>query len=97
MGAMHQFEGLSRDVIGAALAVHCGLGPGFLESIYHAAMRVSLAHRGIPFESELPVDISFESSFMTFTSCSSGPTSERRICTSVCCLISMPPSSQLGA
>jgi GxxExxY protein len=54
------FEQISAAIIGAALAVHKELGPGFLESIYHSAMRVSLAHRSIPFESQLPVDIYFE-------------------------------------
>jgi GxxExxY protein len=42
------------------LAVHQELGPGFLESIYDAAMRVSLAHRCIPFKSQYPVDVCFE-------------------------------------
>jgi GxxExxY protein len=55
-----RFEDLSSRVIGAALAVHKELGPGFLESVYHTAMRVSLAHRAIPFESQRPVDIGFE-------------------------------------
>ena len=55
-----RFEKLSAEVIGAALSVHKELGPGFLESIYHSAMRTSLAHRGIPFDSELPVTIGFE-------------------------------------
>ena len=54
------FEALSADVIGAALAVHRELGPGFLESVYHAAMRISLAHRAIPFISQLPVEVGFE-------------------------------------
>jgi GxxExxY protein len=57
---VHQFEEISSRVIGAALAVHRGLGPGFLESVYHAAMKVSLAHRSVPFMSEVPVDIRFE-------------------------------------
>jgi len=56
----HQFEDLSAQVIGAALAVHKGLGPGFLESTYHAAMRVSLAHRALPFDSQSPFEITFE-------------------------------------
>jgi GxxExxY protein len=55
-----RFEELSAEVIGAALSVHKELGPGFLESIYHAAMRVSLGHRGVPFDSELLVSIGFE-------------------------------------
>jgi GxxExxY protein len=56
----HQFEGLSAQVAGAALAVHKELGPGFLESVYHAAMRISLAHRELPFESQFPFEITFE-------------------------------------
>jgi GxxExxY protein len=55
------FEQISADIIGAALVVHRELGPGFLESIYHAALRVSLLHRFIPFESQFPVDVCFES------------------------------------
>jgi GxxExxY protein len=55
-----QFEDLSADVIGAALVVHKRLGPGFLESTYHSAMRVSLAHRALPFESQLPFETLFE-------------------------------------
>jgi GxxExxY protein len=55
-----RFEELSSKVIGAALAVHRELGPGFLESVYHCAMRVSLTHRGIAFESQYPVDMTFE-------------------------------------
>jgi GxxExxY protein len=31
-----------------------------LESTYHTAMRVSLAHRGLPFESQLFFEIAFE-------------------------------------
>jgi GxxExxY protein len=54
------FDQASADIIGAALAVHRELGPGFLESIYHAAMRISLTHRSIPFQSQYPVSVSFE-------------------------------------
>jgi GxxExxY protein len=56
----HRFEQLSAEVIGAALAVHKELGPGFLESVYHAAIRVALAHRSIPFVSQQLVNICFE-------------------------------------
>jgi GxxExxY protein len=55
-----RFEVLSGRVIEAALAVHKQLGPGFLESVYHSAMRISLTHRALPFESQLPVNIAFE-------------------------------------
>jgi GxxExxY protein len=55
-----RFEELSSKVIGAALAVHKELGPGFLESVYHSALRVALTHRAVPFESQLPIDMEFE-------------------------------------
>jgi hypothetical protein len=54
-----RFEELSSRVIGAALAVHREIGPGFVESVYHSAMRVSLLHRAISFESEVPIEIAF--------------------------------------
>ena len=44
----HDFEPLSARIIEAAIAVHKALGPGFLESIYHAALRVALSRSGIP-------------------------------------------------
>ena len=56
----HEFEDLSSKVIAAALAVHRQLGPGFLEPVYHEAMKVSLSHRAVPFQSQVPVDINFE-------------------------------------
>ena len=56
----HHFENLSKDIIGAALAVHRVLGPGFLETTYHQALRVSLGHRGLPFESQVGFSIRFE-------------------------------------
>jgi GxxExxY protein len=56
----HEFEPLSSQVIEAAIAVHRELGPGFLESVYHKAMRVALDHRGIPYENQKEVHITFE-------------------------------------
>ncbi len=43
--------------IGAALAVHRQLGPGFLESIYSKALCIELAARGLPFEKEKSIDV----------------------------------------
>ena len=55
-----EFDDLSYRVIGVALEVHQVLGPGLLESMYHAAMRVALRHRGFKYESEVRVPVRFE-------------------------------------
>ncbi len=42
-----QIETLAKSVISAAIEVHRTLGPGFLESIYEAALCSELNHRNI--------------------------------------------------
>lgn len=56
----HQFDDLSGRVIEAAIAVHRELGPGFLESIYEAALCTAFRHRGIVYECQKEVPIFFE-------------------------------------
>jgi len=48
-------EALIEQVIGAAIEVHRGLGPGFQEVTYHKALMIELDHCGITYESEVPV------------------------------------------
>jgi len=55
-----RFEASSGRVIGAAIAVHRELGPGFLESIYHKALCIALSNRQIAFETQKPVVVHFE-------------------------------------
>ena len=42
-----EFDALSSRVINSALKVHRELGPGFLESIYQAALLVQLRRDGL--------------------------------------------------
>ena len=51
-------ELVASEVIGAAIEVHCRLGPGFLEKIYNEAMCLELDARRIPFERERAVAVS---------------------------------------
>ena len=45
--------------IGCAIAVHRELGPGFLESIYRKAMYLELEARGLSYERERPIRVSY--------------------------------------
>ena len=50
-------EELTGRIIACAIAVHKALGPGFLESVYEAAMAVELKHAGLKVESQKPLQI----------------------------------------
>ena len=53
-------ERLAKKTIGAAIEVHKALGPGYLESLYHEAMKVELQRRRLSFESEYEVPIGYK-------------------------------------
>ncbi len=42
-----ELEELTEKIIGAAIAVHRELGPGFIESVYERAMVVELEYIGL--------------------------------------------------
>jgi GxxExxY protein len=48
-----------QETIGAAIAVHRALGPGFLESIYRKAMCLELDSRNVAYEVERPVRVTY--------------------------------------
>ena len=51
---------LVYKVNGAAIEVHKALGPGLLESVYHKCLKKELTIRGISFQSELLVPVSYK-------------------------------------
>lgn len=59
MGELGNRE-LSGRVIEAAIAVHRALGPGFIESIYENALCIELGRRGIEFERQKTIAITYE-------------------------------------
>jgi GxxExxY protein len=54
------FDPLSRRINRAALRVHRALGPGFLESVYHGALRIALKQERLAFENEAEVRIFYD-------------------------------------
>ena len=51
---------ITQRIIGAAIAVHRDLGPGFLESIYEEALAVEFALQGIGFVRQKPVNLFYK-------------------------------------
>jgi len=51
---------LTEKIIGLAITVHRKLGPGFLESVYQAALAYELERVGIPFEKEKSLPVQYE-------------------------------------
>ena len=55
-----KFELGSSRAIGAAIAVHRALGPGFVEAVYQKAMCIALTNRSIKYETQKAVTVFFE-------------------------------------
>lgn len=51
---------LTREIIGAAIAVHKELGPGLLENAYHACLEFELLQRHIPFKRQMPLPVVYK-------------------------------------
>jgi GxxExxY protein len=55
-----RLNAITREIISAALRVHRVFGPGLLEAIYRLALAIELAKRGLVFQVEVPLEISYE-------------------------------------
>jgi GxxExxY protein len=53
-------EELTEKIIRACIEVHKILGPGFLESIYHNALKIELAKLKLFFESEREIKVFYQ-------------------------------------
>ncbi len=54
------YKELTFAVIGAAMEVHRILGPGFLEAVYQSALARELDLRGIHFEQQIRLPVSYK-------------------------------------
>jgi GxxExxY protein len=55
-----ELNAVTSTVIGAALEVHRVLGPGFLESVYEEALAIELELRGVSYERQKPIGVSYK-------------------------------------
>ena len=51
---------LTSQIIGAAIEVHRGLGPGLLESAYQACLAREFSLQSLPFEQEKPLPVEYK-------------------------------------
>lgn len=54
------YKALSFAIVGAAMEVHKILGSGFLESVYQAALEKELTLRGVPFQRQVELPVSYK-------------------------------------
>jgi GxxExxY protein len=52
-------NGITHEVIGAAIRIHSALGPGLLESAYRACLRRELVLRKFRFQAEVALPITY--------------------------------------
>ncbi len=51
---------LTYRIIGAAMAVHNGIGPGYKEEVYERALAIELERRQIAARRQVPVEVQYE-------------------------------------
>ncbi|MBN1877015.1 MAG: GxxExxY protein [Anaerolineae bacterium] len=54
------YKDFSYQIVGAAMEVHRILGPGFLEAVYEASLAHELGLRGLPFERQKHLPVTYK-------------------------------------
>ena len=60
MTERERLNGITEEIIGAAIQVHRVLGPGLLESAYEACLAFELGRRGLKVEQQKPLPLIYE-------------------------------------
>lgn len=58
------FKEEAYKITGACMEVHKELGSGFLEAVYHEALRLELKRQGIPFETNVKLKVSYKNQLL---------------------------------
>lgn len=53
------YKDLAYRIVGCAMKVHRTLGPGFLESVYEAALKLEFSAQGINFEAQKEYPVTY--------------------------------------
>ena len=59
-GTMSTINEISGIIVDAAIKIHRIFGPGLLESVYEAVMRIELEKRGLEVKSQVPIPLEYE-------------------------------------
>ena len=60
MTEKQRLNGITQNIIGAAIQVHRTLGPGLLESAYETCLAYEITQRGISLEQQKPLPLIYE-------------------------------------
>jgi GxxExxY protein len=54
-----EIDAIAHQIVDAAFAVHCALGPGLLESVYEQCLAYELEARDIPFQRQVALPVMY--------------------------------------
>lgn len=60
MTTREELNAITEQIIGAAIEVHKALGPGLLESAYEACLAYERLQRGLRFEQQRPLPVTYK-------------------------------------